>query len=70
MTPQSGCGKVALYADGLEWGVVDRCTRWPPCCPRAQSWIGDYGSTGHHARRLGRMALTADNPWDLVVSGP
>jgi acyl-CoA dehydrogenase len=34
---------------------------------RAQSWIDDYGTTAHHARRLGRMALTAEEPWDLVI---
>lgn len=34
---------------------------------RAQSWAGDYGTTTHFARRLGRMALTADDPWDLVT---
>lgn len=37
---------------------------------RAQSWTSDYGSIGHYARRLGRMALADDNPWDVVVSGP
>ncbi len=34
---------------------------------RAQSWTQDYGTTAHHARRLGRMALAADDPWDLVI---
>ncbi len=34
---------------------------------RAQSWISEFGSTGYHARRLGRMALGADNPWDLII---
>ncbi|MDT5015116.1 MAG: acyl-CoA dehydrogenase, partial [Mycobacterium sp.] len=34
---------------------------------RAQSWSQDYGTTAHYARRLGRMALAADNPWDLVI---
>jgi acyl-CoA dehydrogenase len=34
---------------------------------RAQSWTNDYGTTAHHARRLGRMALAADDPWDLVI---
>jgi acyl-CoA dehydrogenase len=34
---------------------------------RAQSWTDDYGSTSHYARRLGRMALAADEPWDLVI---
>jgi acyl-CoA dehydrogenase len=37
---------------------------------RARSWVGDFGSTGHHARRLGRITLAADNPWDVVVSCP
>ena len=36
---------------------------------RARSWIDDFGSTAHHARRLGRMAL-ANDPWDVVVSCP
>jgi acyl-CoA dehydrogenase len=34
---------------------------------RAQSWAAEFGSTGHHARRLGRMALRAENPWDVVI---
>ena len=34
---------------------------------RAQSWITDYGSTALFARRLGRVALGADDPWDLVT---
>ena len=37
---------------------------------RARSWVDDYGSTAHHARRLGRMALCAEDPWDFVVSCP
>jgi alkylation response protein AidB-like acyl-CoA dehydrogenase len=37
---------------------------------RARSWVDDYGSTMHYARRLGRMALAADDPWDVVVSCP
>ena len=37
---------------------------------RARSWVDEFGSTGHHARRLGRMALAADDPWDVVVSCP
>jgi acyl-CoA dehydrogenase len=37
---------------------------------RARSWVDDFGSTAQHARRLGRMALTAEDPWDLVVSCP
>jgi acyl-CoA dehydrogenase len=34
---------------------------------RAQSWTQDYGSTAGYARRLGRMALAAAEPWDLVI---
>ncbi|WP_347338838.1 acyl-CoA dehydrogenase family protein [Mycolicibacterium sp. P9-64] len=34
---------------------------------RARSWADEYGTTGCHARRLGRMALSGDDPWDLVV---
>ena len=37
---------------------------------RARTWVGDYGTTGHYALRLGRMALAAEDPWDLVVSCP
>jgi acyl-CoA dehydrogenase len=34
---------------------------------RARSWIGEFGDTAHHARRLGRLALAADDPWDLII---
>ena len=34
---------------------------------RAQSWITEFGSTRHHAQRLGRIATNAENPWDIVV---
>lgn len=37
---------------------------------RARSWADDYGTTKHYARRLGRMALAADDPWQFVVSCP
>ena len=37
---------------------------------RARSWVDDFGSTAHYARRLGRLALAADHPWDVVVSCP
>jgi alkylation response protein AidB-like acyl-CoA dehydrogenase len=37
---------------------------------RARSWVDDFGSTAHYARLLGRMALAADDPWDVVVSCP
>ncbi|MDV3124482.1 acyl-CoA dehydrogenase [Mycobacterium sp. 21AC1] len=35
---------------------------------RAQSWADDYGTTTHYARRLGRLALAAQDPWDLVTA--
>jgi acyl-CoA dehydrogenase len=37
---------------------------------RARSWIDDFGTTMHYARRVGRMALAADDPWQIVVSCP
>jgi len=37
---------------------------------RARSWVDEFGTTSHYARRLGRMALAADSPWDVVVSYP
>ncbi|HKH52934.1 MAG TPA: acyl-CoA dehydrogenase family protein [Mycobacterium sp.] len=37
---------------------------------RAQSWVTEFGSTAHHARRLGRMALSAENPWDIIIGQP
>ena len=36
---------------------------------RARSWADEFGTTGHHANRLGRMALAAENPWNVVVGG-
>ena len=37
---------------------------------RARSWVDDFGTTAQYARRLGRMALSAEDPWDVVVSYP
>ncbi len=37
---------------------------------RARSWADEFGTTAHHARRLGRMAMASANPWDLVIAGP
>ncbi|EHI12974.1 acyl-CoA dehydrogenase [Mycolicibacterium thermoresistibile ATCC 19527] len=34
---------------------------------RARSWAGEFGTTNGYARRLGRMALQAHDPWDLVI---
>ncbi|MCV7424626.1 acyl-CoA dehydrogenase [Mycobacterium yunnanensis] len=36
---------------------------------RARSWADEFGTTGWWATRLGRMALAAGDPWNLVV-GP
>ena len=40
---------------------------------RAHSWIDEFGSTGHYARRLGRLALEhggdAGGLWDVLTSG-
>ena len=37
---------------------------------RARSWVDEFGTTASYARRLGRMALAAGDPWDAVVSYP
>lgn len=34
---------------------------------RAQSWTTDYGTTRQFARALGRRALAAEDPWELVT---
>jgi len=34
---------------------------------RARGWIGEFGDTAHYARRLGRLALAADDPWDMII---
>jgi acyl-CoA dehydrogenase len=47
-------------------GVTDEHPLWSATM-RAQSWASDYGTTVGHARRLGRMALGAAEPWNLVV---
>ena len=37
---------------------------------RARSWSDEFGSTASHARRLGRLALDADDPWDVLITSP
>jgi acyl-CoA dehydrogenase len=37
---------------------------------RARGWIDDFGTTVEYARRLGRTALAADDPWQVVISCP
>ena len=34
---------------------------------RARSWVEEFGDTAHHARRLGRMALSGVDPWDVII---
>ncbi|BBZ05903.1 acyl-CoA dehydrogenase [Mycolicibacterium doricum] len=36
---------------------------------RARGWVDDFGPTARHARELGRLALSAGDPWDVLV-GP
>ena len=37
---------------------------------RARSWIDEFGDSAHYACRLGRMALAAADPWDVIVGQP
>lgn len=37
---------------------------------RARSWSDEFGSTAGYARRLGRWALQAEDPWDVLISSP
>jgi acyl-CoA dehydrogenase len=37
---------------------------------RARGWVDEFGTTALYARKLGRMALAAADPWDVVVSYP
>ena len=34
---------------------------------RALSWIDEFGSTAHYARRLGHVALGAEQTWDILI---
>jgi len=35
---------------------------------RARGWVDDFGATARHARELGRLALSAGDPWDVLVA--
>jgi acyl-CoA dehydrogenase len=37
---------------------------------QARNWVDEFGTTGHYARHLGRIAVSAVDPWDVVVSYP
>ena len=39
---------------------------WPSTL-RARSWVDEFGSVGHHARRVGRTALGTADVWDCVT---
>jgi len=34
---------------------------------RSQSWIREFGSTNHYAAELGRLALNAREPWEVLT---
>ena len=34
---------------------------------RARSWIEEFGNTAHHAQHLGRLTLSAADPWDVII---
>lgn len=36
---------------------------------RARSWIEEFGDTAHHAQHLGRLTLSAADPWDVIIGG-
>jgi acyl-CoA dehydrogenase len=50
-------------------GVTVEHRLWRATMP-ARSWVDEFGTTATYARRLGRIALAADHPWDVVVSYP
>jgi acyl-CoA dehydrogenase len=34
---------------------------------RARSWIEEFGDTAHYAQRLGRLAVSSADPWDVII---
>lgn len=34
---------------------------------RARSWVEEFGGTPQYAQRLGRLALSAADPWDVII---
>jgi acyl-CoA dehydrogenase len=34
---------------------------------RARSWIEEFGDTAHNAERLGGLALSGTDPWDVII---
>jgi acyl-CoA dehydrogenase len=47
-------------------GVTIEHQLWPVTM-RAQSWVDEFGSTSHYARRLGRAVMKADDAWDALI---
>jgi len=33
----------------------------------ARGWIEEFGDTAQYARRLGRLALAAADPWNVII---
>jgi acyl-CoA dehydrogenase len=36
---------------------------------RARSWIEEFGDTAQYAQHLGRLTLSAADPWDVIIDG-
>lgn len=57
-------GAIGVTIEHPLWSVTNR----------ARSWIDEFGSTGHYARRLGRLTLAhgaeAGGLWDVLTAGP
>lgn len=34
---------------------------------RARSWIEEFGDSAGYSRRLGRLALSGEDPWDVII---
>lgn len=34
---------------------------------RARSWVEEFGDTAYYAQRLGRLALSGVDPWDVII---
>lgn len=47
-------------------GVTAEHRLWRYTMP-AHSWAREFGSTAHHARRLGRIVLSSTDPWDALI---
>jgi len=47
-------------------GVTIEHRLWPATM-RARSWVEEFGDTAHHAQRLGRLTLSAADPWDAMI---